>query len=239
MKTFTHVLWLACVSLVALVMTGCASTGDKAGAPPNRFTATDGRVIDIGKATPAEGGTNYNNPHMEKGKCWVAEGFNFQGYDTLYIEPTLSTAEIKTDNKEEAMVHEIALERLPSELARKVREHQIFSRVVTSPAEVKPEEKTLRLQNTITEFSKGGGAARYFAGLYGAGQPVLRVSGEFKEGDQTDGRFEARRSGASGSARMFGGVMKDEDVQINDIRSLVLDLTDFMAALAGKYEPRM
>ena len=38
---------------------------------------------------------------------------------------------------------------------------------------------------------------------------------------------------------MFGGFMKDEDIQIKDIRSLVLDLTDFMAAVAGKYRPRI
>jgi hypothetical protein len=30
--------------------------------------------------------------------------------------------------------------------------------------------------------------------------------------------------------------MKDEDVQIEDIRSLTLDLTDFIAAIAGKYQ---
>jgi hypothetical protein len=37
---------------------------------------------------------------------------------------------------------------------------------------------------------------------------------------------------------MGGAFMKDEDIQSEDIRSLVLDLTDFMAALAGKYTPK-
>ena len=36
-----------------------------------------------------------------------------------------------------------------------------------------------------------------------------------------------------------GGVfMKDEDIQIEDIRSLALDVTDFMAAIARKYQPK-
>jgi hypothetical protein len=37
----------------------------------------------------------------------------------------------------------------------------------------------------------------------------------------------------------MGGVfMKDEDIQIEDVRSLILDLTDFMAAISKKYLPR-
>ena len=40
-------------------------------------------------------------------------------------------------------------------------------------ADIKPGAKVLRLDNTITEFTKGGGAARYFVGLYGGGQPKI------------------------------------------------------------------
>src|SRR5258708_4365167 len=81
---------------LALMGSGCASSNSNspgsatAGPAPNRFVATDGRIIDIGKSASANGGTRYNNPHMEKEKCWVASGFNFNGYDTLYIAPTLS-----------------------------------------------------------------------------------------------------------------------------------------------------
>ena len=105
-------------------------------------------------------------------------------------------------------------------------------------SEIKPGAKVLRLENTITEYSKGGGAARYFAGLYGAGQPMLKVQGKMTDGDKTLFNFEARRSGVSGGARMTGAFMKDEDIQIEDIRSMTLDLSDFMAAIAGKYESK-
>ncbi len=199
--------------------------------------ATDGRTIDIGKSEPAAGGIRYNNPHMEKGKCWVASGFDFNGYDTLYIAPTLSTAKFP-DKPEDTKVHELAKENLVAELARMVAARQLFAQVVTRESDIKPGAKVLKLENTITEFSKGGGGARYWVGLYGGGQPVLRVQGKMSESDKPVFTYEARRSGTSGGARMGGAFMKDEDIQIEDIRSLVLDLTDFMAAVAKKYQPK-
>jgi hypothetical protein len=226
----------------ALFLSGCASTGDKpsAGAdssqPGRKFKADDGRIIDIGKSSPADGGTRYDNPHMEKGKCWVANGFDFNGYDTLYVAPSLSTAKFP-DKPEDTMVHHIAKERLVSELVFKLNERKIFANVVTKEADIKPGAKVLKLENTITEFSKGGGGARYFVGMYGGGQPVLRVQGKMAEGEKTLFTFESRRSGTSGGARIGGVFMKDEDIQIEDIRSMVLDLTDFMAAVAKKYPP--
>ena len=96
--------------------------------------------------------------------------------------------------------------------------------VVTSETDLKPGAKVLKLQNTIIEYAKGGGAARYFAGLYGAGQPVLRVQGKLAEGDKQLFSYEARRSGVSAGARMTGAFMTDVDIQQQDIQSMVLDL---------------
>ena len=225
--------------LAALVVAGCASSGEKSSTPasPNKFQADDGRVIDIGKSSPSEGGLSYNNAHMEKGKCWVAGDFNFTGYDTLYIVPTVSTAKFP-DKPEDTTVHNLAKERLVSELILKLGERRLFTNVVTKESEIKPDAKVLKMENTITEFAKGGGAARYFVGLYGGGQPVLRVEGKMTGGGKTLFRFEARRSGTSAGARMTGVFMKDEDIQMEDVRSMILDVTDFMAAVAGKYRPK-
>jgi hypothetical protein len=99
---------------------------------------------------------------------------------------------------------------------------RIFANVVTSESGIKSGVKKLKLENTITEFTKGGGAARYFVGLYGGGQPVLRVQGKMTENDKALFTFETRRSGTSAGARMTGAFMKDEDIQIQDIHSLVL-----------------
>jgi hypothetical protein len=114
----------------------------------------------------------------------------------------------------------------------------IFQNVVYQESDIKPGSKVLRLDNTILEYAKGGGAARYFVGLYGGGQPVLRVEGKLTDGNKTMFSYEARRSGTSAGARMVGAFMKDEDIQIQDIRSMAIDLSDFMAALAGKYQAR-
>lgn len=114
----------------------------------------------------------------------------------------------------------------------------IFANVVTQESDIKPGTKTLKMENTITEFSKGGGAGRYFGGLYGAGQPVLRVQGKLTDSDKAVFTYEMRRSGTSAGARLNGVFMKDEDIQSEDVRSLVLDLTDFMAAVARKYQPK-
>ena len=227
----------------ALAETGCSSTSDKssgatpAGRASSKAKADDGRTVDIGKSSPASsGGVNYKNPHMEK--CWLADGFDFNGYDTLYIAPTLSTAKFDTKNQEEVKVHELARENLAKELASLISSRNIFANVVTRDSDIKADAKTLKLENTITEFTKGGGAARYFVGLYGGGQPVLRVQGRMVEGDNARFTFEARRSGVSAGARMTGVFMKDEDIQIQDIHSMALDLADFMSVIAGKFPRR-
>jgi hypothetical protein len=219
---------------------GCASTGSQdAGTAAGKatgtssFKASDGRIITVGKAAPENGGRSFRNPHLEK--CWIADGFNFTGYDTLYIAPVASTAKFKDD---EAGSHQLAQERLVSELAALIKAKGIYQNVVTKESEIPPSGRTLRLDNTITEYKTGGGAARYFAGVYGAGQPVLTVMGSLKDGTREVFSYQARRSGVSGSARVFGGFKSDEDIQLKDIRSMVLDLTDFMAAVAGKYEAR-
>ena len=225
-----------------LFQNGCASSGGNSSAAPtesspSRYTTADGRTIDIGKTSPAEGGTRYSNPHMEKGKCWIANGVDFSGYDTLYIVPTLSTAKFP-DKPEDNNVHDLAKKALVAELARTLSTRGIFGSVVTQESDIKPGTKVLKMENTITEFSKGGGAGRYFGGLYGAGQPVLRVQGKVSDGDKPVFTYEMRRSGTSAGARLNGVFMKDEDIQLEDVRSMVLDLTDFMAAVARKYQPK-
>jgi hypothetical protein len=144
----------------------------------------------------------------------------------------LSTAKYHAD---EAKLHDWAKQTLRTEFSSFFTRKGIFANIVTSESEIKPGAKVLKMENTITEYSKGGGGARAFVGIYGGGQPVLRVVGKMTDGDKSEFTFEARRSGASAGGRLAGGSMKDEDIQIEDIRSMSLDLSDFMAAIAGKY----
>jgi hypothetical protein len=203
-----------------------------AGHFPEKYKADDGRNIVIGRAVADSGGWRFKEPHIDK--CWIADGFDFKGYDVLYIAPTLSTAKFHDD---EAAMHQRFLERLPAELVISLKPTGIFPKVVTEEGEIKPGSRVLRLENTVVEYSKGSAAGRFFVGLYGGGQPMFRVHGKMTDGDKTVFDFEGRRSGVSAGSRMEGVTLSGEDIQSGDIRSLVLDLTDFMAAIAGKYQP--
>jgi len=231
---------VAILCAIGALFVGCSSTGDTsasaakpsapAGQAATKYVADDGRTIEIGRSSTDAGGRSFKDPHLNK--CWIADGFDFKGYDTLYVAPVTSTAKVHED---EQRLLDWTKQAFPTELSGSIGRKGIFGSVVTNETEIKPGGKTLKLENTIVEYSKGGGAARYFAGLYGAGQPGLRVQGKMTDGDKTVFTFEAKRSGTSAGARMVGGYMKDEDIQMEDIRSMTLDLTDFMAAIAGKY----
>jgi len=244
MKTLRFALdFFTLIGALVLIGTGCATTENSsspeqtstAATPglPFKYKTDDGRNIEIGRASTSGDGLQYKNRHMEK--CWMANGVNLADYDTLYIAPTLSTAKFQPD---EARLHELSKESLVRDLAASLREKRVFANVVTSQSEIKPSARTLTLENTILQYSKGGGAARYWVGLYGGGQPVLRVQGKMTDAAKPVFTFEAQRSGTSAGARMTGAFMKDEDIQKEDIRSLVIDLTDFLAAKAGKYQVR-
>jgi hypothetical protein len=236
------------LTAVAICLAGCETTNpngksESAAAParasagknhfPVRYQATDGRTISIGPDSASNDGWTFKEPHMDK--CWLANDFNFTGYDTLYIAPTLSTAKFHDD---EASPHELTKQNIPIELKRELDARGVFSRIVLNESEIPAGAHVLKLENTIVEYTKGGGAARYWVGLYGGGQPAFRVQGKMTSGDKTVFTYEARRSGVSGGARLGGAFMKDEDIQIEDVRSLALDFGDFVAAVGGKYTPK-
>lgn len=186
-----------------------------------------GCASDDVSAPAAQGGANVKNPHMEK--VWLANNFNFTGYDTVYVADTQSTAKFQPD---EAMPHDAAKRGLQQQLVDALKAKKLFANVVTREADIPAGAKALKLENTIIEYSKGGGAARYFVGLYGGGQPVLKVSGKLSDGGKPVFSYEARRSGVSAGARMIGAFKSDVDIQSEDIASMVKDLTDFMEDVA-------
>jgi hypothetical protein len=236
---------LCALSLAALAFAGCETTSPNgqsdstpthAAAPTGgshfavHYQASDGRPISIGKSSAADNGWSFKEPHLDK--CWIADDFTFTGYDTLYIAPTASTAKFHDD---EVNPHELTKQNIPIELKREIEARGLFGKVVLNESEIPTGAHVLKMENTIVEYSKGGGGARYWAGIYGAGQPAFRVQGRMTGGDKTVFVYEARRSGVSGGSRVFGGFMKDEDIQIQDIRSFALDLGDFMSAIGGKF----
>jgi hypothetical protein len=175
---------------------------------------------------PAVDGITYrDDPNLQK--VWLADGFRFQGYQVFLVQET--RADVPNVNPDG--VENLAWARgvLRDEIVTALRGKGLFPTVAVGMGETRPGTRTLRLENTIVEYEKGGGGARFFAGLYGAGQPVIRVRGRVMDGDRLVFAFEARRSGDTGLSRMFGGYRSDKAIQEEDIRDLAVDLVDFMA----------
>ena len=161
---------------------------------------------------------------------WLADGFNLKGYQTLYLTPIVF-AGVERDN--EVDIRATAMQELPAELVTSLRDTKLFDNVTTKSEDVKAKSKTLKLDNTIIEFSKGSGAARHFGGPFGGGQPVIKVRGQIYDGDKLVCVYEIKRSGESAEARGMGEVISSEDIQRNDIRVLARDLGYFFQRTAG------
>jgi hypothetical protein len=231
---------LAGIVLTLGLTAGCASSSSpgapqSTAAPPVQpATAGPGPAV----AAPAQGapappaqpstaaGGDALREEKHLGKVWLAPGFDFKAYDTLLITET--GADVPRLNPDGAANLEWARGMLQAELAAALQARKLFT-VVTSPADVKPGSRVLRLDNTIVEYEKGGGGARFFAGLYGAGHPVIKVRGQATAGDRPLFLYEARRSSESGWSWAFGGYRSDTAIQEEDIRDLAQDLADFVA----------
>jgi hypothetical protein len=180
------------------------------------------------KAPPLPSGVTLHRDKDIEG-VWLAEGFDFKGYDALYIAGTAFAA---TERPNEAEMRTMAMRVLPEQLAEHLGTTKLFATVTTRADDAKPGSKCLKMENTIIEYEKGGGGARYFAGMFGGGQPVIKVQGQILDGDKLMCVYQVKRSGESVGARLGGVFMSDEEIQRNDIRDLASDLSDFFKRTA-------
>lgn len=208
-------LGLASVLTVALIAPGCATDNSN----PNH-------VI---KAPPLPDGVKLHQDKDIQG-VWLASGFDFKGFDTLYIGPTEFMA---TERPNEKIIRGHAILAVQDQFLMAARESNLFKSVVISSNDIPTNGRTLKLDNIIIEYEKGGGGARYWAGAFGGGQPVIKVRGLVSENDKLLFVFEARRSGESAGARLAGVWMSDEEIQHNDIRDLAVDVVECMRRIAG------
>ena len=196
---------LAAWILVAAVIVGCASAG------PGTFE-TDG--------------VSYRDD-QDLQRVWLADGADFRAFDTIVVgETQVDVAKLDPDGKQSL---QWARGYLRDEIVTALRAKNVAKLVTANPADVRPGARVLRLENTVVEYEKGGGGARFFAGVYGAGQPVIRVRGRLTDGNKPVLLYVARRSGDTGLARAFGGYRSDQAIQEEDIKDLAVDLADFLA----------
>lgn len=161
---------------------------------------------------------------------WAAEDFKLKNYDSVQIEPTAFAA-IERDNEGE--MRAMATRAIPEQIAAKFRETSLFANVYLPGEQPKAGGSLLRLSNTITEFSQGGNVGRIFGGVFGAGQPVVKVQGRFLDGDRVVFVYELRRSSESDEDKFLGGGKSNEEIQRNDIKVLANDLVQLLRGTAG------
>jgi hypothetical protein len=112
-------------------------------------------------------------------KVWIAEGFDFSGYDTLVVESIAANGVKPRDDKEKERL-DFARQSLQRDLKGAIEYAAIIPQVVgTTPTA--GTNKTLRLENEILEFSRGSSAMRIGIG-FGAGSPYLKLRGAVKDG---------------------------------------------------------
>src|SRR5438552_4430152 len=102
---------------------------------------------DVISTPAAQGGANIKNPHMEK--AWLADNFNFTGYDTIYVADTQSTAKFQPD---EERPHDAAKRGLQQQLVEALKAKKLFANVVTKESDIPAGAKALKLENTIIEY---------------------------------------------------------------------------------------
>ncbi len=85
---------------------------------------------------------------------------------------------------------------LARELANAIEGRRSFPAVLTKEADIKPDSKVVRLENTIIQYTRGSSTARYMVG-FGAGMPRVRVRGKMTEwgGAKPLCLFEIERAG--------------------------------------------
>jgi hypothetical protein len=210
---------LGLLGALGLLM-GCDST--------STTQTTEAKPQPAAQTPPLPAGVTLH-PDKDIQGVWVADGFDFKGYDTLYVmAPVFAAIERSNETEMRAM----AMKALPEEMAARLRDTRIFNAVVVQAGDAKPGPRNLRLESTIIEYEQGGSAARVLAGVFGAGQPVIKVRGRVLDGEKVVCVFEARRSGASADSRTVGHVVSNEDIQRGDIRDLAIGLADFFKRTA-------
>jgi hypothetical protein len=229
---------LAGIALVSGLTGGCASSPPPAATQPATPQATAAQPVQppapasqpAATAPPVAASGVALREEKDFGQVWLAAGFDFKGYDTLLVAE--ARAEVPKLNPDGVENLEWARGVLRNELIAAIQERKLFT-VVRSAADVKPGSRVLRLDSTIVEYEKGGGGARFFAGVYGAGHPVIKVRGQLTAADRPLFVYEARRSGISTSARLFGGYRSDKAIQEEDIKDLAKGLGNFITKTKG------
>ena len=128
------------------------------------------------------GGLTPSIQDPEAGLVAVAPGFDVARYKIIAVELFPVTDPDMKDEGDRRFAAKMS-NVFQLELVRRLRDTGLFQQVVnTSQTELKPTDApALRLRGAITRLGRGSQAARYFAGLYGAGATRAQADMQFLE----------------------------------------------------------
>lgn len=246
--------------MAALV--GCATDTTQSkrvsGNFPSKYKTPRNGNLYIGPNYIENGGLRFYPDHLDT--CWLADGFDFHGYDVLYVEPTQATVTVQTNQS--AALAELKTD-VPGYLSIWMGSKKIFARVVTNASQIKPGARVLKLQTTVVKFAGGRIPTPHkpmnetLATVLGvvlvvAVVAVVVVAIAASRGG--GGSFNGIGLGSSASRsrpkyRIYGKMMDGEKIVFefqayragefsDSLQSMMLDLTDFVSAAAGQYQLR-
>jgi hypothetical protein len=183
------------------------------------------------------GGLTPNTPDMEAGLVAIAPGFDIRTYKAVVVEKFEVT---DPDVKDEGDLRFAAkmTQYLHVQLLRRLRESGLFQQVASAAdGQAKPAEgTTLRLRGVVTRLGRGSQAARYFAGIYGAGRTRAQADMQLVDAASSKvGLVTADRRVASYDWP-FGG--SDEEHLEESFNDLARDFAKFLVRLSQGQAPK-
>ncbi len=216
------------VFILTLALTGCGATRSSPDNPHPTRSWPDNPL--------SGGGLTPNTEDKEAGLVAIAPGFDIKNYTVIAVAlfPITDKLEDEGDRRFAGKMASF----LRTELVRRLREGGLFQHVVEvneTEYQPSPGERVLRLEGAITRLGRGSQAARYFAGIYGAGRTRAQADMTFVEAASGKAVLVTadRRVASLG---MFGG--DDEDHLRESFDDMARDLAKFLARLSRGEAPR-
>jgi hypothetical protein len=178
------------------------------------------------EAPAGAGGLVPTQEDKDVGRVAVRPGFDLKRYRIIAVELfPVADSEIKDEgDRSFALNMSVFFQR---ELVRRIQDTRLFESVVgvSEAGEPPASPDLLRLQGKITRLGRGSYAARYFGGIYGAGQS--RAQAELFLVDGQSGQV-----GVAAADRRLSRVTRGDE-------SLLKDAFDGMARDLGKFLVRL
>ncbi len=203
-------LWLYSLTAIAVAgIAGCSSTPKSA-------------------VVPGPEGVVYRKADRLQ-KVFVAEGFDFAGYDTLLVLPAVVDPSVKPKDDKERERLELLQRSLPAQFAALLASRSVVPHVVSSRDGLPPGSRVLELQLSVLQFSRGSSTERWVVG-FGAGMPYVYLRGKISALEEPSPllMFEEDERGDW----LGTGFESNRDIQAAAGLELADDAVSFMSALA-------